>query len=207
MAKVAPVLVRERLTHEEFMAFCNEDMKADLIDGVMFLQTPASNTHERLFQFLFNVFSIYVTRRNLGEIRGSRTAVRLESGHTYEPDLLFVSHKKVNIIKEQVVDGAPDLVVEILSSGTYFHDTGIKREVYERSGVRELWLIDPYGPEGTEVLRREEESGRFVAIEAEGGMYRSRVIPGLWLREEWLWPEGGRFPDVIEVLRSLGVVV
>jgi Uma2 family endonuclease len=207
MAEVAPVLARERLTYEEFMAFCNEDMKADLIDGVIFLQTPASMAHERLFRFLLQVLAAYVASRGLGEVLGSRTAVRLESGHVYEPDLLFVSHKKVNIIKEQGVDGAPDLVVEILSAGTYFHDTGIKREVYERSGVRELWLIDPYGPEGTEVLRREEESGRFVAIEAEEGVYRSRVIPGLWLREEWLWPEGGRFPDVIEVLRSLGVIV
>ncbi len=201
MGKVAPVLTRERMSHEEFMALYNEDTKAELIDGVVVIQTPASLSHERLFRFLFQVLAAYVDHQGLGEVLGSRTAVRLEEEHTYEPDLFFVSRDHIS--GEREVNGAPDLVVEIVSAGTYHYDTGIKRQVYERSGVRELWLLDPYGPEGTEVMRLDEASGRFVPLEPEGGIYRSAVVPGFWLRAEWLWPEGGRFPDTIEVLRTL----
>jgi len=205
MAAAASVLVKERVTHEKFLEWCNEDTKADLIDGVIIVQTPASTSHERLFKFLLQVLGIYAARQGLGEVLGSHTPVKLESGHTYEPDLLFVSRERGHIIKENEVDGAPDLVMEILSASTYRYDTVEKRAGYERNGVRELWLLDPYGPTSTQVFRRDESTGTFVPILPERGVYRSTVISGLWLKAEWLWPEGGEFPDVLQVLRALGV--
>jgi Uma2 family endonuclease len=208
MTALPPVLIKERMTHEEYMKFCDEDTKADLIDGVLIVQSPASDRHEVLFKFLLQVFDLYVTRRDLGQVRGSRTAVRLASGHTYEPDLLFVARDRAHIIGEDYIDGAPDLVVEILSASTYHYDTGPKRVGYEQAGVRELWLIDPYGSKGTQVLRRDETTGTFLAIEPEGEpegyIYRSAVIAGLWLRQAWLWSPEEQFPDVLDVLRELG---
>ena len=206
MSVIAPVLIKERMTHEKFIDWCNEDTKADLIEGVIIVQTPASIPHERLFKFLLKVLDLYVTQRGLGEVLGSHTAVRLEEGHTYEPDLLFVAQERRHIIGEMEVNGAPDLVVEILSAGTYYYDTGAKRAGYERAGVQELWLIDPYGAEGTQVLRQGIATGVFVPVRPEEDIYRSEVIPGLWLRAEWLWPERGEFPDVIAVLEELGVL-
>ena len=207
MAVKVPVLLRDRITEEEFFHLCGEDTKADLINGVMIVETPASYIHERLFQFLFTLLTIYVRRQGLGQVLGSRTAVRLEEGHIYEPDLLFVHREREDIIGDQQVDGAPDLVVEILSASTYYYDTGAKREGYERNGVRELWLLDPYGIEGTQMLVRDEATGRFRAVPFAGGVYRSTVIPDLWLRADWLWPgEGEAHPDAIEVLRELNVL-
>ncbi len=210
MTALPPVLIEERMTHEEYMKFCDEDTKADLIDGVLIVQSPASIAHERLFQFLSRVIGIYVARKGLGEVLGSHAAVRLASGHTYEPDLLFVARERAHIIGEDYIDGAPDLVVEILSASTYHYDTGPKRVGYEQAGVRELWLIDPYGPKGTQVLRRDETTGTFLAVEPEGepegNIYRSAVIAGLWLREGWLWPPEEQFPDALDVLQELGGV-
>ncbi len=208
MTALPPVLIEERMTHEEYMEFCDEDTKADLIDGVLIVQSPASTAHERLFRFLLQVLGIYVARKGLGEVLGSHMAVRLASGHTYEPDLLFVARERAHIIGEDYVDGAPDLVVEILSASTYRYDTGPKRAGYEQAGARELWLIDPYGSTGTQVLRRDEATGTFLTIEPEGEpgehIYRSAVVEGLWLRQSWLWPPEGRFPDILDVLRELG---
>ncbi len=202
-----PVLLRDRMTEEEFFHLCHEDTKADLIDGVMIVESPASYTHERLFRFLLHVLDLYVIHHNLGQVPGSRTAVRLEEGHIYEPDLLFVRRERERIIGEKQVNGAPDLVVEILSASTYHYDVGVKREGYERQGVGELWLLDPYGQEGAQMLARDEATGRFRTVSFTGGVYHSTVIPGLWLRVEWLWPEEGEaHPDVIEVLRELNVV-
>jgi Uma2 family endonuclease len=202
---VAPVLVRERITHEQFMAWCDEDTNAELINGVIIMHTPASIAHEELFSFLLMILKAYVEHWELGKVYGSRVAVQLEEGHTYEPDLLFVARNRLHIIGENAVHGAPDLVAEILSASTYRYDTGDKRDGYERAGVRELWLIDPYGPEGTQVSYRDEATGTFVPLEMEEGVYRSTVIRGLALRSEWLWPPEGRFPGAIQVLRELGV--
>ncbi len=201
--QIAPVPARERVTHEQFMAWCDEDTNAELVNGVIVMHTPASVIHERLFRFLLQVVGGYVEHWELGEVLGSRVAVRLGEGHTYEPDLLFISRRRLHIIKEDAVYGAPDLVMEILSAGTYRYDTGSKREGYERAGVWELWLIDPYGPEGTQLLHRDETTGRFRPVEPEGGVYRSAVIKGLTLQSTWLWPPEGRFPATAEVLSTL----
>ena len=199
-----PVLLRDRMTEDEFFYLCGEDTKADLIDGVMIMESPASYTHERLFRFLFTLLTIYVRRRDIGQVLGSRTAVRLEEGNIYEPDLLFIRHERVDIVGEKQVSGSPDLVVEILSASTYHYDVGVKRAGYERSGVGEMWLLDPYGSEGTHMLVRNEVAGQFVEVPFTSGVYYSTVLPGLWLQAEWLWPEEGEaHPDVIEVLREL----
>ena len=203
----APVLLRDRMTAEEFFHLCDEDTKADLIDGVMIVESPASYTHERLFKFLLHVLDLYVTCHTLGQVLGSHTAVQLEEGHVYEPDLLLIRREREGIIGEKQVNGAPDLVVEILSASTYHYDVGVKREGYERNGVGELWLLDPYGQEGTQMLVRDEATGRLRDVPFMGGVHRSAVIPGLWLRTEWLWPgEGEAHPDVIEVLHELNVL-
>jgi Uma2 family endonuclease len=60
-----------------------------------------------------------------------------------EPDLYFVSLERAGILTEQGAVGAPDLVIEILSPSTASMDLGRKREIYAKSGVREMWVIAP----------------------------------------------------------------
>jgi hypothetical protein len=55
-------------------------------------------------------------------------------------------------------------------------------------------------------LRRDAATASFVPVKPEGDIYRSAVIPDLWLRAEWLWPEKGEFPDVVVVLKELEVL-
>jgi len=203
MVLVRRVETAERMTADEFLLLVREDEKAELIEGVMVVATPASRTHERLFRFLFSLLTVYVEHHNLGEVYGSRTAVRLTHEDVYEPDILFVAKERLGIIGEQQVSGAPDLVVEILSAASVSYDRGIKREVYGRTGVRELWLIDPYGPTGTQFWQRPPEAPGLVRVEPIEGVLRSLVLPGFWLHTNWLWPPEGEFPPVLEVLREL----
>ena len=60
-----------------------------------------------------------------------------------EPDLLYISRERLDVLTDKHVRGAPDLVVEILSPGTRKTDESIKRKLYERFGVREYWVVDP----------------------------------------------------------------
>jgi Uma2 family endonuclease len=200
--KLSRVEVAERMTADEFFRLAPEDRKAELIDGVMIMASPASDRHERLVGFLFTLLRMHVEAGDLGEVRGSRTAVRLEEDQAPEPDILFVAADRADIIRDEGVFGAPDLVIEVLSASTAAHDRGSKFRAYERAGVREVWLVDPYGPAGTEFFQRRGNRLRPVMPDADG-VIRSTAMPGLNLPTVWLWPPD-KFIAISEALKSLG---
>ena len=207
----------QRLTHADFMRLAPEDQKAELIECEMIVMPPPFFVHERLQVFLVSILSLFAGRFRLGvgQVLGSRTAVFISETDTYEPDILFVAKARehtlapgagrVRVISERKLLEAPDLVVEILSASTARHDRGPKLAGYSAAGVRELWLIDPYGPAGTQFFQRQSDS--LVEVAPLEGVLRSVALPSFDLRVAWLWPdENGALPNPVNVLRDLGVV-
>jgi Uma2 family endonuclease len=195
------VEIEERMTAAEFWEDAPDDRKAELINGVMITAPPPLQIHENLFGFLFSLMRIYVEEHGLGEVYGSRTGVELAPDQVYEPDILFVARDRLEIIERKGIVGAPDLIIEILSAGTAQHDRGDKLRTYERAGVRELWLIDPYGPAGTEFYQLEDQ--RFIPVApATDGKLRSLAVQGFWIDAAWLWPRE-RFITVRQALAQI----
>jgi Uma2 family endonuclease len=142
----------------------------------------------------------YVEQRELGKVRIPPFQMKLaDSGR--EPDLIFIAREHLDRLQPTYLDGPADLVVEILSPESIGRDRGEKFYEYEQAGIPEFWLIDP--------LRGRAE---FYQLNAQGyydlttpdteGVYRSRVLPGFWLRVAWLW----RPPRVMDVLRELNLI-
>jgi Uma2 family endonuclease len=182
------VEVAERMTAAEFWTDAPDDQKAELINGVLIMAPPPLDIHEQLQLFLVTLLRTYIEEHDLGTVRGSRTGVELASDQVYEPDILFVARDRLDIIGRKGIVGAPDLIIEILSASTAQYDRGEKLRIYERAGVRELWLIDPYGPVGTEFYYLQDQ--RFVPIAPDPqGALRSVAISGFWLNVAWLWPQ------------------
>lgn len=195
------VEVMERMTTDEFFRDAPEDRKAELIDGVMMMPSPPLVIHERLVSFLLTLLRLYADEFDLGEVLGSRTAVALAEDQAPEPDILFVARERQHIVQSKGIVGAPDLVIEILSSGTAKVDRGPKFVAYERAGVRELWLIDPYGPAGSEFYQL--RGGRFVPVMPDENDRLSAVtVPGFWVDVNWLWPRE-RFVPVGQALAQI----
>jgi len=98
------------------------------------------------------------------------------------PDLLFVSKERAEILTKANLQGAPDLIIEILSPSTRTRDEGLKRQLYERMGVSEYWLADPLF-DAVRVYRREGEALLLVAeLSAESGdVLTTPLLPGLEL--------------------------
>ena len=196
----------ERLTHDDFMRLAPEDRKAELIDGEMIMPMPPFDAHERLQVFLMTVISIFVSHFDLGQVRGSRSAVYISEDQTYEPDILFVHKDRAHIITQAKLVAAPDLVVEILSASTAKYDRGSKLKNYAKAGVRELWLIDPYGSAGTQFYQRQGDE--LVEVASIDGIIHSVALPGFKLEVAWLWPdESDQLPSPILVLKKLGVKI
>ena len=80
---------------------------------------------------------IFTRKKQLGKVFSAPLDTVLDDGNAYHPDVLFVKKDRYHILdeKEEVVIGAPDLVVEILSKGTAIYDKGDKKDIYEKYGV------------------------------------------------------------------------
>jgi len=192
----------DRMTEEQFVDWCDEDCPAEYVDGKVILIPPASTIHERIFQFLIQLLGLYVSELGLGEVLGSQLQTRLRTGLRRVPDLVFVSKGRTDSIREKHIEGAPDLVVEIVSDDSAERDWRQKVIDYEQAGISEYWIIDPLTQQ-VEVLRL-SEVGRYEPAQLVDGAYHSKVAPGFWFRPEWLWQEP--MPSVIELLRKLGVL-
>ena len=103
------------------------------------------------------------------------------------------------------MDGPPDLAVEVVSPGSRQYDMGEKFVNYARFGVEEYWVIDPL--ERTARIYRQLR-GQLVPLPvAEGGVLRSQVLPGFWLRLDWLFPPAGAArPSELDVARAQGLI-
>ena len=112
--------------------------------------------------------------------------VYFEETETYQPDIIFISKDRLHIIKPERVKGAPDLVVEILSSSTAYYDLRKKFKIYEKHGVREYWIVDP---ESKNITIYENRTGKFVLAQEveEKGKVESKVLPGFELEVESIW--------------------
>ena len=190
-----------RMSYEEFLQWADEDTLAEWVDGEIIMTSPASKRHQQLLGFLEKVLGVFVEQHDLGIVLSAPFQMKLErSGR--EPDLLFVAREHLDRLRETFLDGPADLVVEIVSPESVGRDRGEKFYEYAQGGVPEYWLIDPQ-TESVEFYRLAK--GRYrLAFSGEEGRYKSRVLPGFWLRVEWLCQEP--LPRVLDVLRELGLI-
>ena len=196
-----PSTAPRKMTYEEFLAWTDEDILAEWVDGEVVMYSPASRQHQLLVGFLEKVLGMFVEQRNLGIVLSAPFQMRLEDSGR-EPDLLFVAVDHLDRLKDTYLDGPADLVVEIVSPESAGRDRGDKFYEYARAGVPEYWLLDPE-MEWAEFYQLEK--GRYrVAFSGKEGRYEALVLPGFWLRVEWLWQEP--LPKVLDVLRELGVI-
>lgn len=114
-----------------------------LIGGELVLVPSPSPYHQYISIRLVHCLVSFVTAYNLGVVFHAPIDVCLEETETYQPDIIFISKSRISLIEPQRINGAPDLVIEILSPATAYYDLRKKFKVYERCGVREYWIVDP----------------------------------------------------------------
>lgn len=190
------------MTEEEFVLWCDEDVKAEFNDGRVIAMSPVSVIHSEVFGRVYTLLRLFVGNRRLGQVLGSELQARLRVGLRRVPDIFFVAKEHLNRLRENHLEGAPDLVVEIVSPESSERDWREKYLEYAAAGVREYWAIYPLGQQVRQY--RLSKGRKYATIPSEEGVHRSEVVPGFLLREEWLW--GEPLPTEIELLKELGVL-
>jgi Uma2 family endonuclease len=131
-------------TTMEVFKMLPEGTRCELINGTIYMSPAPTINHQDAILSLGSELLQFAKKKNLGKIFISPVDVYLDSQkNAFQPDLVFISNNRLNIIKEDGIYGAPDLVVEILSPGTKNFDLTKKKKIYEKSGVKEYWGVDP----------------------------------------------------------------
>lgn len=175
---------KHKVTFEEFLDWLDEDTLAEWVEGEIIMASPASFQHQNLSGLIATTLSIYVEERKLGQVIVRPFLMKMASvSSVRQPDLLFVQRDRLRLLKNTYLDGAADLVLEIISPESIGRDRGDKFIEYERAGVKEYWLIDP---ERKYIEFYElDESGRYrLAQIGNDRIYHSKVITGFWLCED-----------------------
>ena len=171
-----------KLTYTDFLAFPDDGMRHELIDGVHYVTPSPVLPHQRV---IGNVY--FLLRRHLEDHAGgmvyvSPVDVVFTMFDVVVPDLLFIQQRRQVIVGDKNIQGAPDLAIEVLSPGTRKRDEGVKLELYDRGGVTEYWVVDPI-QELVRVYRRERGPLTLVAelLTSRNDTLRSPMFPDLAL--------------------------
>jgi Uma2 family endonuclease len=164
--------ISTKLTYEDYLLLPDDGRRHEIIDGEHYVSPSPNTRHQRLVKRIS--LALYpFENAGLGEVFWSPYDVVLSIFDVVQPDVFFVTAARSHIIVEKNVQGAPDLVVEILSPSNRQYDEQFKLKTYERLGVAEYWIVDP-DERCVSVFRRSGD--RFQRIDA-GDALTTPILP------------------------------
>jgi Uma2 family endonuclease len=114
-----------------------------LVDGEIYMAPAPNRDHQFISGELYFALRKHLEIDRVGVLYSAPFDVTLTDTTVVQPDIVYFSHQRASYLTEHGAEGAPDLVVEILSPKTAKLDLGVKRELYARTGVIELWIVEP----------------------------------------------------------------
>ncbi len=172
-----------RLTYDDFLLFPDDGLRHEIIDGEHYVTPSPTPRHQVLLGRLhFEIERYLRAHPGNGQVFLSPLDVVFTKWDIVEPDLLFVAADQEDILTEKNVQGAPALVIEIASPGTRRRDEQIKRQLFDRGGVREYWVVDP-DADVVRVFRRQADGSLAAIAElAREAVLTTPLLPGLAIR-------------------------
>ena len=209
---VSPKKTKEKISFEDYLVKY-DGQHAEWIDGEVVLiygeqnsnpdynekpNKSASYKHQDLCDFLIAVLRAFAEENDLGIVITAPMTMKLPT-RGREPDIFFVSKNNLDRLKKTYLDGAADLIIEIISPESRGRDRGDKFYEYEKAGVKEYWLID-YERKQAEFYNLGKNGIYQVSQTDENQIYHSIVLKKLQLNVKWLWQK--KLPSLIEVLKE-----
>ena len=136
-------IIRPPRTLLEMFKQLPEGTRVQLIENNLIMSPAPLFVHQEvLMEIIFHLQS-FIRQNELGKIVVAPIDVYLDKKDAFQPDIIFISKERLNIIRKNGIYGAPDMIIEILSPSTAKYDLKEKKDVYERYGVKEYWTVEP----------------------------------------------------------------
>ncbi|OGW51458.1 MAG: hypothetical protein A2Z50_03470 [Nitrospirae bacterium RBG_19FT_COMBO_42_15] len=169
--------IQKKYTYNDYLNI-DDEKRYEVMKGELIMVPAPFTIHQKAQINLAVILSNFVREKKLGKILVAPTDVVLAEDIVVQPDILYISNNRLDIIKEAAIMGSPDLVIEIVSPSSASYDTIEKREIYEKYGVKEYWLVFPQ-EKAVEVLTIEKGIYKEFCKARKTGIAKSKSIEGL----------------------------
>jgi Uma2 family endonuclease len=169
-----------KLTYADYVRFPNDGLRHEIIDGEHYVTPSPATRHQRIVRNLLHLIQSYLDAHPIGEIFCAPFDALLSEFDIVVPDLLYLSNERAGFLTSKNLQGPPDLVIEILSPSTKYRDLRLKRDLYERVGVREYWIVDP-DREVVKIYRHRDGSFEPAISLARPGVVTTSLFPNFEL--------------------------
>ncbi len=201
--KTTPTERHTPMSYTKWLDAFNEETHTEWVNGEAIVFMPPTEEHQEIITFLTALLESYVLHFNIGQLLVAPFEMKATpESNAREPDMLFVATEHLSRLTGKKLEGAADLVIEVISPESVYRDRSDKFDEYQAAGVQEYWLIDSRPGQQQASFWVLDQNGRYraAAIE-ENGVYRSSVITDFWLNINWLWMK--RKPSPILLLAEI----
>lgn len=172
-----------KFTYADYLLFPDDGLRHEIIGGEHYVTASPVTRHQRILLNLSHLIQSHLDTHPTGAVFFAPIDVLLSETDVVVPDLIYVSAARSPVVTSKNVQGAPDLVVEILSPSTRPRDERLKRDLYERAGVQEYWIVDP-DRDVVAVHRRAADAFERPLEYGAADTLRTALMPGLALSIE-----------------------
>jgi Uma2 family endonuclease len=131
------------LTYDDYAALPEDGRRYELYEGELIVTPAPRPRHQSVLGNLHLLTAEHVRQHGLGEVYLSPIDVILSRITVLQPDLVYLDTARLGLVTERAIEGAPTLVVEVLSPSTDARDRSNKQALYARHGVPYYWIVDP----------------------------------------------------------------
>ena len=173
----------QKLGYKQYVLLPDDGRRHEIIDGVHYVNPAPGTQHQSVSKHLQYQLYTKVELAGLGLFFSAPVDVQLTDNDIVQPDLVIVLNKKVKKITPTKIKVAPDLLVEILSPSTAGYDNSVKKQLYERSGVSEYWVVDPYDQTIDQWVLVDNK----YVLQPEAAIIRLSILPEITIDTDKLW--------------------
>ena len=134
---------KTKLTYEDYLQFPEDGRRHEIIDGDHYVSAAPSMSHQWILTRLVVQLYREICEPGLGYLAPAPIDTVLTEADVVQPNIVVTLDRDGTVIRRERIEGAPDLVVEILSPSTAYRDRGLKLDRYQKAGVSEYWMVDP----------------------------------------------------------------
>ena len=173
----------QKWTYEDYANLPEDGLRHEIIAGEHYVNASPSTQHQHVSKRLQYQLYTKIELAGLGVLYDAPIDVQLSEFDIVKPDLVIILNDNVRKITPTKIKVAPHLVVEILSPSTAGNDRTIKKDLYERSGVSEYWIVDPFEQQVDQWVLKD---GKFVLV-PKANILRLSFVSGIEVDLDTVW--------------------
>lgn len=170
------------MTASEYVAaYPTTNKPMELINGEIIMSPSPTDRHADIVANLMWVLQQHIRLNGLGKVKTEPVDVHLDETTVLQPDVIFIHQQNTRCVRgpDGYLHGPPDLVIEVLSPATAKHGQTTKYDLYEKSGVREYWLVYPDKRQVEVFALANTSHYSRLGVFAEGDTFAPSVLPQL----------------------------